>query len=140
MPALRPCAPGMPPPNGAIPQSPMHTRCLQGVGQKLDNSTEPGAPKRGEVVLENRLSNFIQSLLVGLCMFLSPVIRLMPRAVLWGYFIFMAVQSFPGNQFIHRVTLFVMDVKSLRAGRAGFVYLISLTRLSPSSPLFNNSS
>eukprot|EP00227_Mantoniella_beaufortii_P017279 CAMPEP_0197574932 /NCGR_PEP_ID=MMETSP1326-20131121/505_1 /TAXON_ID=1155430 /ORGANISM="Genus nov. species nov., Strain RCC2288" /LENGTH=623 /DNA_ID=CAMNT_0043137603 /DNA_START=78 /DNA_END=1952 /DNA_ORIENTATION=+ len=118
---------GMPPPNGAIPQSPMHTRCLQGVGQKLEpNSTgegAPGAPKRGEVVLENRLSNFIQSLLVGLCMFLSPVIRLMPRAVLWGYFIFMAVQSFPGNQFIHRVTLFVMDVKSLRAGESQPAYV-----------------
>ena len=56
-------------------------------------------------------------------MFISPVIRLMPRAVLWGYFIFMAIQAFPGNQFIHRVTLFVMDVGSLRKGETQPAYV-----------------
>ena len=82
---------GMPPPNGAIPQSPMHTRSLQGVGQDRADLT------KASIVLENRVSNVIQSLLVGLCMFISPVITLMPRAVLWGYFIFMAIQAFPGG-------------------------------------------
>jgi hypothetical protein len=49
-------------------------------------------------------------------LFASPVVKLLPRAVLWGYFIFMAIESFPGNQFIHRVTLFVTDLTSFRAG------------------------
>jgi hypothetical protein len=108
---------GMPPPNGAIPQSPMHTRSLMGVGQDRRDTS------KADVVLENRVSNVIQSLLVGLCMFISPVIRLMPRAVLWGYFIFMAIQSFPGNQFVHRVTLFVMDIGSLRKGETQPAYV-----------------
>ena len=62
---------GMPPPNGAIPQSPMHTRSLIGVGQDRRDLTA------AKIVLENRVSNVIQSLLVGLCMFISPVIQLM---------------------------------------------------------------
>ena len=78
----------------------MHTRSLMGVGQ---DRTKPGA---ADVVLEQRMSNLIQSVLVGVCLFISPVIKLMPRAVLWGYFVFMAIESFPGNQFIHRITLF----------------------------------
>jgi hypothetical protein len=64
------------------------------------------------------MSNLIQSVLVGVCLFISPVIKLMPRAVLWGYFVFMAIESFPGNQFIHRITLFIMDIQSLRAGES----------------------
>lgn len=108
---------GMPPPNGAIPQSPMHTRSLMGVGQNRKD------PSKASIVLENRVSNIIQSFLVGMCMFLSPVIILMPRAVLWGYFIFMAIQAFPGNQFLHRVTLFVMDIRSLRKGETQPAYV-----------------
>jgi hypothetical protein len=75
--------------------------------------------KGGEsVVLEQRVSNFVQSMLVGLCLFISPVIELVPRAVLWGYFIFMATESFPGNQFVHRVTLAFMD---MAGGVQGFI-------------------
>ena len=69
------------------------------------------------------MSNLIQSVLVGICLFISPVIKLMPRAVLWGYFVFMAIESFPGNQFIHRVTLFVMDIQSLRRGESQPAYV-----------------
>ena len=61
---------GMPPPNGAIPQSPMHTRSLQGVGQNRADLT------KASIVLENRVSNVIQSLLVGgggaACLFPPP--------------------------------------------------------------------
>jgi hypothetical protein len=49
-----------------------------------------------------------------------------PRAVLWGYFIFMAIQAFPGNQFIHRVTLFVMDISSLRKGETQPAYVVGV--------------
>ena len=102
---------GLPPTNGVLPQAPMHTRSLMGVGTNRKRE-----PEKATIVLEQRVSNLIQSLLVGVCMFASPLIKLMPRAVLWGYFIFMAIESFPGNQFIHRLTLVFMDLKSLRKG------------------------
>uniref|UniRef100_A0A7S0NNA0 Bicarbonate transporter-like transmembrane domain-containing protein n=1 Tax=Micromonas pusilla TaxID=38833 RepID=A0A7S0NNA0_MICPS len=108
---------GLPPTNGVLPQAPMHTRSLMGVGQ---DRSEPGA---ADIVLEQRMSNLIQSVLVGICLFISPVIKLMPRAVLWGYFVFMAIESFPGNQFIHRITLFVMDIQSLRRGESQPAYV-----------------
>ena len=69
------------------------------------------------------MSNLIQSLLVAVTLFISPLIKCLPRAVLWGYFIFMAVESFPGNQFIHRITLFVTDLQSLRAGETQPAYV-----------------
>ena len=108
---------GLPPTNGVLPQAPMHTRSLMGVGQ---DRSKPGA---GEIVLEQRMSNLIQSALVGLTMFISPAIKLLPRAVLWGYFIFMAVESFPGNQFIHRIALFFIDRKASRAGETQPAYV-----------------
>ena len=63
---------GLPPTNGVLPQAPMHTRSLMGVGQ---DRSKPGA---ADIVLEQRMSNLIQSMLVGICLFISPVIKLMP--------------------------------------------------------------
>lgn len=56
-------------------------------------------------VKEQRLSNLLQSLLVGLCVAAMPVLRRIPSSVLWGYFAFMAVESLPGNQFWERICL-----------------------------------
>lgn len=107
---------GLPPTNGVLPQAPMHTRSLMGVGQDRND------PNKKNKVLEQRMSNLIQSALIALTLFLSPVIKLLPRAVLWGYFLFMAIESFPGNQFIHRITLFVVDLSSYKAGETQPTY------------------
>ena len=104
---------GLPPTNGVLPQAPMHTRSLMGVGQDRND------PNKKNKVLEQRMSNLIQSALIALTLFLSPVIKLPPRAVLWGYFLFMAIESFPGNQFIHRITLFVVDLSSYKGTALG---------------------
>lgn len=56
-------------------------------------------------VNEQRVSNFLQSLLVGCCVLAIPVIRRIPTSVLWGYFAYMAIDSLPGNQFWERVLL-----------------------------------
>ena len=56
---------GLPPTNGVLPQAPMHTRSLMGVGQ---DRTKPGA---SDIVLEQRMSNLIQSLLVAVTLFIS---------------------------------------------------------------------
>ncbi|OVA00509.1 Bicarbonate transporter [Macleaya cordata] len=63
---------------------------------------DPFLPVR---VNEQRLSNLLQSLLVGGAVFSMPVIRYIPTSVLWGYFAYMAIDSLPGNQFWERILL-----------------------------------
>lgn len=56
-------------------------------------------------VKEQRLSNLLQSIMVGACIAAMPVLKKIPTAVLWGYFAFMAIESLPGNQFWERILL-----------------------------------
>lgn len=56
-------------------------------------------------VNEQRLSNLLQSLLVGGSLLAMPVIKQIPTSVLWGYFAYMAIDSLPGNQFWERILL-----------------------------------
>ncbi|KAL3150270.1 Boron transporter 1 [Trebouxia sp. C0010 RCD-2024] len=76
-------------------------------------------------VQEQRLSNLIQSLLVAVCLPLTPLLKFCPVAVLWGYFAYMALDSLPGNQFWQRILLLATDkrqyYKLLREGQVPFV-------------------
>lgn len=56
-------------------------------------------------VNEQRVTNLLQSILVGLCLLAMPVIKMIPTSVLWGYFAYMAIDSLGGNQFWERVLL-----------------------------------
>ncbi|CAN0877635.1 Boron transporter 4 [Linum grandiflorum] len=56
-------------------------------------------------VNEQRLSNLLQSILVGISMCAIPLIKMMPTSVLWGYFAYMAIDSLPGNQFWERLLM-----------------------------------
>lgn len=56
-------------------------------------------------VNEQRVTNLLQSLLVGACLGAMPVIKKIPTSVLWGYFAYMAIDSLPGNQFWERLLL-----------------------------------
>ncbi|KAK4795211.1 hypothetical protein SAY86_013205 [Trapa natans] len=56
-------------------------------------------------VKEQRLSNLLQSLMVGSCVGAMPLLKKIPTSVLWGYFAFMAIESLPGNQFWERILL-----------------------------------
>ncbi|KAL6848087.1 hypothetical protein ACP4OV_022215 [Aristida adscensionis] len=162
---------GIPPSNGVLPQSPMHTRSLavlkrQLLRQKMVDTAKEGMVNRhssleiygkmqevfiemdsehnaasvdkelkslkdavlqegdeqGKLgqefdprkyieahlpvrVNEQRLSNLLQSLLVGGCVGAMPVIKMIPTSVLWGYFAYMAIDSLPGNQFWERIQL-----------------------------------
>ncbi|KAJ4913721.1 putative boron transporter 7 [Raphanus sativus] len=163
---------GLPPSNGVIPQSPMHTKSLAvlkrqqmrkkmvqkakecmkakasnseiygkmqdvfiemetspkatSVVKELENLKEAvmkadggGRDTKGkkfdpEVLIEDhlpvrvneqRVSNLLQSILVGLLIFAAPLLRMIPTSVLWGYFTYMAVDSLPGNQFWERLLL-----------------------------------
>ncbi|KAL8504160.1 hypothetical protein ACS0TY_022772 [Phlomoides rotata] len=157
---------GLPPSNGVLPQSPMHTRSLavlrrqvirkkmvkrakEGMKHNATNSEIYGrmhavfvemdkSPSQAvdkeladlkEAVLkhddeedkfdpekyidlhlpvrvnEQRVSNFLQSMLVGFAACAMPVIKRIPTSVLWGYFAYMAIESLPGNQFWERILL-----------------------------------
>ncbi|KAL6515895.1 putative boron transporter 2 [Orobanche gracilis] len=56
-------------------------------------------------IKEQRLSNFMQAVMVGGCVAAMPALRMIPTSVLWGYFAFMAIESLPGNQFWERILL-----------------------------------
>uniref|UniRef100_A0A6N2MU81 Bicarbonate transporter-like transmembrane domain-containing protein n=1 Tax=Salix viminalis TaxID=40686 RepID=A0A6N2MU81_SALVM len=157
---------GLPPSNGVLPQSPMHTKSLavvkrqlirrkmvasakESIKQKASNSEIYGkmqdvfiemdcspittvvreletlkeAVMKGENpqdtfdpekhidaylpvrVNEQRVSNFLQSLLVAASVSAVPAIKLIPTSVLWGYFAYMAIDSLTGNQFWERMLL-----------------------------------
>ncbi|EEF33039.1 Boron transporter, putative [Ricinus communis] len=157
---------GLPPSNGVLPQSPMHTKSLSVLnrqlirkkmvkrakeGMKLNatNSeiygrmqevfielektppvtkelqdlkdaviSEDGGITSGRFdpekhidaylpvrVNEQRLSNFLQSVLVGGSLLAMPIIKKIPTSVLWGYFAYMAIDSLPGSQFWERLLL-----------------------------------
>ncbi|KAL2332434.1 hypothetical protein Fmac_020015 [Flemingia macrophylla] len=76
-------------------------------------------------VKEQRVSNLLQSLLVGASVFAMPAIKKIPTSVLWGYFAYMAIDSLPGNQFWERlILLFVTPsrwYKLLEGDHASFV-------------------
>ena len=54
-------------------------------------------------------AGLLQSLLVAVCLGLTMVLRLIPSAVLWGYFAFMALESLKGSQFWERLVYLVTD-------------------------------
>lgn len=56
-------------------------------------------------VNEQRLSNLLQSFLVGASLLAMPVFCQIPTSVLWGYFAYTAIDSLPGNQFWERLLL-----------------------------------
>ncbi|XP_061346275.1 probable boron transporter 7 [Gastrolobium bilobum] len=177
---------GLPPSNGVLPQSPMHTKSLavlrrqlirkrvvksakECIKQQRTNSELIGkmqavfiemdtAPtvkeletlkeavmksdnKNGEKekfdpekhidaylpvrVNEQRMTNLLQSLLVGFSILAISVIKRIPTSVLWGYFAYMAIDSLPGNQFWERILLLFITpsrrYKILEGSHASFV-------------------
>ncbi|KAE9600508.1 hypothetical protein Lal_00045928 [Lupinus albus] len=187
---------GLPPSNGVLPQSPMHTKSLavlkkqlisrrmvksakesikqkasnseiygnmQAVFIEMDSSTDDSSVVKElenlkEVVLnaedkgdnnkstfdpekhidahlpvrvnEQRVSNLLQSLLVGASVFAMPAIKMIPTSVLWGYFAYMAIDSLPGNQFWERILLLLVApsrwYKLLEGDHASYVELVPL--------------
>ncbi|XP_074375258.1 putative boron transporter 7 isoform X1 [Apium graveolens] len=91
----------------------------------LEKNLDAHLPVR---VNEQRWSNLLQSILVGISILAVPIIKLIPTSVLWGYFAYMAIESLPGNQFWERITmLFVRPArwyKVLAGAHASFVELV----------------
>ncbi|KAI3913669.1 hypothetical protein MKX01_035865 [Papaver californicum] len=124
---------GIPPSNGVIPQSPMHTKSLatlkhqQGLKELKGTTIQLASSTMGNIdapvdetvfdvekeiddllpieVKEQRVSNMLQSTMVGGCVAAMPILKMIPTSVLSGYFAFMAIESLPGNQFWERFLL-----------------------------------
>ncbi|XP_010454873.1 PREDICTED: probable boron transporter 6 isoform X1 [Camelina sativa] len=79
-------------------------------------------------VNEQRVSNLLQSVLVGLTLLAVPVIKMIPSSILWGYFAYMAIDSLPGNQFWERLLLLFIPpsqlFKVLEGVHASFIELV----------------
>ncbi|KAL6897889.1 hypothetical protein ACP4OV_006848 [Aristida adscensionis] len=190
---------GIPPSNGVLPQSPMHTRSLAVLKRQLlrkkmvqtakegmmNNATSSevygkmhevfikmddggnsdsvhkelkdlkdamvpegnGAGRVSQVfdpekhvegylpvrVKEQRVSNLLQSLLVGGCIGVTPIIQTIPTSVLWGYFAYMSIDSLPGNQFWERIQLLFITSqrrhKVLEGAHASFVESVPFDKI-----------
>ncbi|KAI6210544.1 Anion exchange protein [Aphelenchoides besseyi] len=62
-------------------------------------------------VKEQRLTVIISHILIGLSLFFTRIIRLVPMPVLAGIFLYLGVISLSGTQFIQRLLLLLMPVK-----------------------------
>ncbi|CAK8673673.1 unnamed protein product [Clavelina lepadiformis] len=88
----------------------------------LRMETETSAP--GEIpkflgVREQRVTGVMIFLMIGLSVFITPILAKIPMPVLYGVFLYMGVSSLRGVQFIDRLKLFFMPAKH----QPDFIYL-----------------
>jgi hypothetical protein len=104
-----PCAIlGLPPGSGLIPQAPLHTRALatreireiHGVQREVTTNVE-----------EQRWSGFGQAALMFMALSLFVVISWIPKACLFGVFLYLGVGAMHGNEIWERITLCAMYEK-----------------------------
>ncbi|XP_057755500.1 probable boron transporter 2 [Arachis stenosperma] len=84
-------------------------------------------------VKEQRVSNLLQSLMVGGCMAAMPFLKTIPTSVLCGYFAFMAIENLPGNQFWERILLIFTApskrYKVLEESHTTYIETVPFTRI-----------
>ncbi|ETN71764.1 anion exchange protein, partial [Necator americanus] len=109
----------------------MHTNSLR----VYSDSSAPGEIPRFLGVKEQRLTGFFAHCLIGLAVFLTGVIKLVPLPVLIGIFLYMGVVSLLGQQFVQRIALLFTSVKNqpdytwLRCVRMHRVHLFTIVQL-----------
>lgn len=77
----------------------------------LSTTYAPGETPRVVGVHEQRLSTLLVSILIGLSVVLSFVLKQIPIAVIFGIFMYMGISSMTGVQLLERCVLFLMPVK-----------------------------
>lgn len=77
----------------------------------MSRTHAPGESPHIIGVKEQRVTNFLVSLLVGLSVFMSPLLREVPVAVLFGVFLYMGITSMIGIQLFERMILFFKPTK-----------------------------
>jgi len=98
---------GLPFMHAVLPHSPLHVQCL---ADKETRVTNGYARDVVTYVRETRLTNIFSNILIGISMlFLQYILPFIPKAVLDGLFLYMAVTALYGNQMFERVTLLVTE-------------------------------
>ncbi|XP_069774178.1 electrogenic sodium bicarbonate cotransporter 4-like isoform X3 [Narcine bancroftii] len=81
-------------------------------GLRMETETSaPGEQPQFLGVREQRLTGLIVFILTGVSVFLAPILKYIPMAVLYGVFLYMGVASLNGIQFWDRCKLFLMPSK-----------------------------
>ncbi|XP_062913133.1 electrogenic sodium bicarbonate cotransporter 4-like isoform X2 [Mobula hypostoma] len=81
-------------------------------GLKMETETSaPGEQPQFLGVREQRLTGLVVFILTGVSVFLAPILKYIPMAVLYGVFLYMGVASLNGIQFWDRCKLFLMPSK-----------------------------
>ncbi|XP_062842116.1 sodium bicarbonate cotransporter 3 isoform X2 [Trichomycterus rosablanca] len=79
---------------------------------KLESQcSAPGEQPKFLGIREQRLTGFFIFVLMGLSVFMTSVLKLIPMPVLYGVFLYMGVSSLKGIQFFDRIKLFGMSAK-----------------------------
>ncbi|XP_021966995.1 anion exchange protein 3 isoform X2 [Folsomia candida] len=61
-------------------------------------------------IRENRMSGLVMSIMIGLSIFMAPVLKRIPMPVLFGVFLYMGITSFIPTQLYDRLLLFLTPV------------------------------
>ncbi|CAJ1439523.1 unnamed protein product [Effrenium voratum] len=67
-----------------------------------------GETKVPSKVVEQRATNFLIHVLIGCALFMAPVLKFLPRAVLQGVFFYMGIASLTGNNLFDRLFLWMI--------------------------------
>lgn len=89
--------------------TPIHTVSHFHALSVLSTNNPPGEHPHLIEVKEQRVTNVIIHLLIGVSVFLAPVLRLIPVAVLFGVFIFLGVSSMSHLQLCERTKLLIIS-------------------------------
>lgn len=84
-----------------------HVRALATVEESVTAAGE----RHDELVhvRENRLTGLAVHLLIAISLLFLPMLQSVPKAVLYGVFLYMGIVSITGNQLFERVSLWLMD-------------------------------
>nr|XP_005997489.1 PREDICTED: sodium bicarbonate transporter-like protein 11 [Latimeria chalumnae] len=98
---------GLPWIHAAFPHSPMHVRALAYVEERVENGH---LYETIVSVKETRLTSLFANILVGLSLFLLPFpLQWIPKPVLYGLFLYIALTSIDGSQLFERVALLLKE-------------------------------
>ncbi|XP_036273867.1 solute carrier family 4 member 11 isoform X2 [Pipistrellus kuhlii] len=101
---------GMPWIHAAYPHSPLHVRALALVEQRVEGGHVYETIMN---VKETRLTSLGASILVGLSLLLLPIpLQWIPKPVLYGLFLYIALTSIDANQLFERLVLLLKDQAS----------------------------
>ncbi|XP_033027136.1 band 3 anion transport protein isoform X3 [Lacerta agilis] len=107
----------------------------------MSKTTVPGEKAYVQEVKEQRITGLLVAILVGLSIFMEPILKLIPLSVLFGIFLYMGVTSLNGIQLYDRILLmlkppkyypdvpYVRKVKPLRMHLFTFTQILCLVLL-----------